>query len=99
MSEEKTPDLTTLTGNDLALAWSACCHAIAWCKQQGGSKYWRTERAKYTALAHKLSTISQTVYPDEPDAPLDLGGEPIMRLDRRVVGKIQADSRRRARQR
>lgn len=86
----------TLTGDDLALAEFACAHAINWWKKQGRTAHCRAERLKFEALLRKLAAIGDHAYPykHSDDMPLDCGTEPIMRIDRRIVGKTRRSAER-----
>lgn len=93
----------TLTGNDLALAEMSLIHAERWHQEQqkkhGRNGFTTAELAKLKALRAKLSAIGDHAYPYEGgyseiiELP-DYGGDPIMRLDAKVVKSTRAKAAR-----
>ena len=80
-----------LTGNDIALAMEAISHAMNFYKKGGRSKFVRDKLSSLDALHSKLNEISDAAYPYEhsDDMPLDVGDEPIMKTDDRVIAKTR----------
>lgn len=87
-------DNLSLTGDDLSRARSGIGSLITWWRAQGRSKYASGEIAKLNATLAKLRAIDQRAYPFESGyseiiALPDFGGEPIMKLDARVVSETR----------
>lgn len=85
---------TTLTGNDIALAASACSLAAAWWREKPRSKLGNARMKELKALCDKLQALDDTAYPhvryDESEGfnvPEDYGDEPIMKFDDDVLAR------------
>ena len=82
-----------LSGDDVALAQEAAALAIAYYRQQPGSrtKWVKSRISAQKALIRKLSSISDYAYPyyHSDEMPLDCGSENILRLNIPVVRSIR----------